>query len=57
MKVNESKFLNAIKGKKVVFRVKMMELLHRHERSGIVIPMLSAFIVLILEFLNVCDER
>ena len=57
MKVNESKFLNAIKGKKVVFRVKMMELLHRRERSGIVIPMLSAFIVLILEFLNVCNEK
>ena len=35
----------------------MMELLDCYEQSSIVLPMLSAFIVPIFEFLNVYDEK
>ena len=37
--------------------MKRMELLYCHEQLGIVLPMLSAFIVLEFEFLHVCDQK
>ena len=43
--------------KKDVLGVEMMELLHCHEQSGIVLPMLSAFTVPILEFLTIYDKK
>ena len=54
---NESKLLKAKRGKKGSFCMKRMELLYCHEQLGIVLPMLSAFIVLEFEFLHVCDQK
>ena len=56
MKVRESKFQNAVGGKKRLFLVEG-DGLNCHEQSGIVLPMRFAFKGLVFEFLNVCDEK
>ena len=40
-----------------MFWVEYDRVLHCHEQSGNVLPMLSTFIVSIFEFINVYDEK